>query len=498
MNPMRGRPKVPEAGLWRTFARNVRDNIIAEAAVKGLRVATIVVLARRLTPSDFGVFRVLIVICVIVGLINQAGIPEALIQRPDLSREHEATAWWISLTLALLSSIAVYLAAPLAARAMAMPELTAGMRLLCLPLIIEGTIATADARFQRDLRYGALALADILAETAFLATALFVLHEGEPTASLPAALAARYTVHGLTVRVASGMPALGMPRATAARDFARFASTAMGAQIVCFLSSNTDYLLVGRFLGSAALGYYSIAWDLLRFIPDRLYRVAGRVSFPTFCRFQDDDRKLGEAYLKFFGYIAKIVLPLIACLVIAAPEVLAALYGPEWVPAATPLRLLGSGLAVAGLTVGIGAVYYAKNRPDLDLYLHGMRLMMLIVACTAFARLGLRGVSAAMAVEEGIIGIAGCRLVSGLIDLRLRELARAAAPGFGLAFACGIATFVAKALATMIELKGAAVLWLIVPLPAAVFLCSEASGVIAMARNAFGATGRVQSDSVAR
>lgn len=474
-----------EARLWHTFARNVRDNVIAEAVTKALRVSAIVILARRLEPAAFGVFRILLVVCVIIGLLNQAGIPEALIQRSDLRREHEATAWWISIGLAHLNSLALYVIAPLAARTLAMPELTAGMRMLCIPLIIEGAAATADARFQRELRFGALALADILSESAFLVTALFVLKAGHPEASLPAALSARCAIHGLTIRVAAGMPVIAPPKVEAARDFARFASTAMGAQIICFLSANTDYLLVGRLLGSTALGYYSIAWDLLRFIPDRLYRVAGRVSFPTFCRFKDDDRKLGEAYLRFFGYIARIVLPLIACLVIAAPEVFTGLYGAKWIPAVAPLRLLGIGLAIGGLNVGIGAVYYAKSRPALDFYLHGVRFLMLIAACTAFARFGLRGVSAAMAVEEGIIGIAGGWGASKLIDLPYSKLALAAAPAFVLAGACAGATFAAKMAVAAIRLHGAASLLLILPAPIAVFLWSEGVSLFAMARNSY-------------
>ncbi len=493
------RPQRPALGadnrLWRVFARNVRDNVMAESATQIVRVATMVLLARRLDPHEFGVFRVLLIVSVVIGLINQAGIPEALIQSPDLRTEHESTAWWITVELSLMTAGVLYESAPLAARLMAMPALVPGMRLLCLPLIIEGFVATAEARLQRELRFGLLAFASILSEAAFLGTALWVLHAGYPARSLPAGLAARFAVHGLPIWIAAGRPARQMPRLSAARDFTRFASTAMGSQIVCFLSSNADYLLVGRLLGSAALGYYSIAWDLLRFVPDRLYQVAGRVTFPTFCRLRDDDRRFGQAYLKFFRYIAKIVLPLVTCLIVAAPEVLTAVYGAKWAAAATPLRLLGSGLAPAGLTVGIGSVYYAKNRPGLDLYLHSARLMLLTIACVGFAPFGLRGVSAAMGVEEALIGMAGCWLVTRLIGVSMRDLVRAGAPGLALAIACGVATLVGKGAAAALEIQGLAAFALIAILPAAVFLWSEASNVIEMIRDAFGAISGASSDS---
>ena len=109
------------------------------------------------------------------------------------------------------------------------------------------------------------------------------------------------------------------------------------------LSINADYLLVGRLLGSAALGFYGMAWDLLRFVPDRLYRVAGRVTFPAFCQLQDDHEALARAYLDFFDYMARVVLPIAACAAIAAPEILRTIYGPQWVPSALPMRLLAPG-----------------------------------------------------------------------------------------------------------------------------------------------------------
>lgn len=486
---------VERTGLWRVFAHNVRDNVIAEVATQVVRIATMVILARSLDPNDFGVFRVLLVISVAVGLINQAGIPDALIQRPELRGEHECTAWWITIVLSLTSAGALYAAAPLIVRLMAMPALEPGIRLLCIPLIMEGAVVTAEARLQRKLCFGLIAVASIIAETAFLATALWCVREDYLTLSLPAALAARMAVHGLTIGVAAGRPSWGAPRWSAGRDLARFAGTAMSAQIVCFLSSNTDYLLIGRLLGGAALGYYSIAWDLLRFVPGRLHRVAGRVAFPTFCRLQNDDRGLGEAYLKFFGYIAKVVLPLVACVVVAAPQILIALYGSKWLPAAEPLRFLGVGLALAGLTVGTGSVYYAKNRPALDLYLHVARLVLLTIACVGFARFGLRGVSAAMGAEEAVIGLAGCWLVTRLIGARVNDLLRAATPGFQLGLACGVTTLVSKTAVAAMGVNNGVALALILLAPATVFFWWEATNMAEMMRNAFSAIPAAPSDS---
>src|SRR5260221_5438683 len=137
--------------LWSAFARSVRDNMVAEFVVQALRVGGMVVLARALSPNDFGLFKILVVVSTFAMLVNDAGIPAALIQRRDLTPAHHATAWWMSIGLALLTTCLLYGGAPALAEFMKMPELRQGLRLLCIPFFLQGAGVTSDARLRRDL-----------------------------------------------------------------------------------------------------------------------------------------------------------------------------------------------------------------------------------------------------------------------------------------------------------------------------------------------------------
>lgn len=452
------RPAPPRGSLWQAVARGVRDNVIAEFAVQGLRVGGLVVLARALRPEDFGLFRVLLVVSVFAALTNELGVPDALIQRKEITPAHEATAWWLCVSAALGTAAVLYLAAPAIAAVMKMPGLREGVRLLCVPILLEGTAVAANARLRRRLSFGALAAADVLAEGAFLATALALLWRGLPMWSLPGGLAARFVVHAATVWVADPYPPLSPPTWEAARDFARFAATVWSGRLVYVLSSNADYLLIGRMLGGSALGFYAMAWDLLRFVPDLLHRVAGRVTFPAFCRLQDDRGELAHVYLEFFDYVARIVLPMAACAAIAAPEIMRTLYGPDWTPAALPMRLLAAGLALRGLRFGIGSVYYSKNRPSFDIYLHGARLGLIVAAVCGFERWGLFGVSSGMSAVEAAVSVAGVALAGMLLGVGPRDLARTATPGLRLAVICGLCAFVGRSVAMAAGYDGAMLL----------------------------------------
>ena len=118
-----------------------------------------------------------------------------------------------------------------------------------------------------------------------------------------------------------------------------------------------------------------MAWDLLRFVPDRVFKIAGRVTFPTFCHLQDQPDQLARAYLNFCGYLSRLVLPIVLCGAIVAPELLKTIYGPKWLPSAVPMQLLACGLLLVGLRLAIGSIYYARNHPEFDFYIHATRLV---------------------------------------------------------------------------------------------------------------------------
>lgn len=479
-------PAEPNRWLWSAFARSIRDNMMAEFVVQALRIGGMVILARALSPHDFGLLKILVVVATFATLANEAGIPDALIQRKDLTPQHQWTAWWMSIGLALLTSCILYGGAPGLARVMKIPELREGVRLLCIPFLLEGAAVTANAQLRRDLRFGTLATADVLGEMAFLIVALFLLWHGLPQWSLAAGLAARYGAHALSVLIAGGQVPRGLPRVRAARDLVNFAGKVFGGRMVDALSSNVDFLLIGRLLGSSALGFYSMAWDLLRFVPDRVFRIAGRVTFPAFCLLQDQPDELARAYLNFCGYLSRLVLPIVLCAAIVAPELLRTIYGPKWVPAAVPMQLLACGLLLVGLRLAIGSVYYAKNHPEFDFYIHATRLVLVVVTVCALASTGLVGVCMGRSVIEVVISVVGQWLACLLIGVGIRDLAFALLPGVRLALLCGLAVVAGKTIASVSGIEGPLMLVMIVMPPALVYAWLESSSALKMISDAFG------------
>jgi O-antigen/teichoic acid export membrane protein len=299
-------------------------------------------------------------------------------------------------------------------------------------------------------------------------------------------LSARLAAHALLLWCAEPyIPRVG-PSRKALVELRGFAGGAMGGQILHAISCNADYLLVGRMLGSSALGFYGMAWDLLRFVPDRLYKVAGRVTVPAFCRMQHEPEQLRRAYLSFLGYMSRLIVPPLACIAVAAPELLRQIYGPQWIAAALPLRILSIGIITIGLRAGMGAVYYALARPVFDMYLHGVRLVLIVIAVTVTASSGLLWVCAGVTAVEAVCSVGGQLVACRMLGVGLGKATRVLIPGFTTAVGCAAATVAGKILAANLGVSGLLELLLMIALPGAAFLLIEARTVREMLGGALG------------
>lgn len=467
-------PAPLERFLRSALTRSVRQNAIAEIVVQASRVAGLILLAHTLLPSDFGLLRVVMTVGSVVLLSTQVGIPDAIVQRKESSAVHESTCFWSGIALASGAAALLYAGAGSIAEWMLMPRLTEGLRLLCIPIFIEGASATSGARLRRRLEFGSLANADVAGELTFLLVALGSLGLNLPRWSLIYGFAGRMTMRGLYVCFADGYWPRERPRIAALRDLWKFGTSVWAGALLNTLSFNVDFVLIGRFMGPRVLGYYSMAWELLRFAPDRLHRVVGRVTLPVFSRLQDRDRALARLYGDIVEQIAAILAPILCCVIVTAPELLETLYGPQWVPAASALRLLAPGIGIVGLSLGMGSIFYAKNRPQLDIYLHALRLTLISAVVVMLRNSGLWQVSFAVGLVEAVVILLGVKAACALIDLRLATLASRLRGGVGWGGACGTIALICRTISIKAGLSGPALLVAALLAPGILMMWSQA------------------------
>jgi hypothetical protein len=218
---------------------------------------------------------------------------------------------------------------------------------------------------------------------------------------------------------------------------------------------------------------------------------------PALCALQNDRPALGKAYCEFINYIARLILPLIACAVIAAPQLITLIYGPHWAPAILPMRLLAAGLVLFGLRMAIGSVYFAVGRPVFEVYVHALRLGLIIVTIGITYSYGLIAVSAGMGLVEAVASIAGQLLVCRLIGLRLHTIAAAVLRAALVAAVCALAVIAVRMINSELHIRGVLALLPIMVLPSAAFCAIEVATIRNLAATALTRSASPNAESVA-
>ncbi|HLF20528.1 MAG TPA: oligosaccharide flippase family protein, partial [Bacteroidota bacterium] len=139
----------------------------------------------------------------------------------------------------------------------------------------------------------------------------------------------------------------------------------LGERVLNYLNRNLDYIIIGRFFGAEALGYYSLAYQVILVPISKVSQVIGRVAFPTFSQVQDSNAKIRFGYTKMVEFISLVSFPLMGILFLLAPEFIRAVYGMRWEPAIVLLRIFCILGAIECIGTTVGGILYAKNHADI-------------------------------------------------------------------------------------------------------------------------------------
>lgn len=332
-----------------TLSRRALGGFLWMAWGKGgqivMQLVVLAVLARLLTPADFGVVSAAVVVIGATAVFAQLGLGPALVQHPDLEQRHVDTAFLTTCGLGLLLGALIYLTAPLTAAFFKMPTLEPVLHVLALIFPVQSLGVVSEWQIRRDLDFRWIANRDVAA---------YVLGYGGVGIPLAAAGAGVWALVWATMGQAVVKTAILLwarpphlpPRMEkeALRELMYFGGGFTVAKLANYVAVQGDNLIVGRYLGPAALGFYGRAYSLMSAPASGFGAVLDAVLFPAMARVQDQPERLAAAYRRGVALIALLVLPTSAALVLIAPEVVAVLLGEGWDAVVLPFQVLGVGM----------------------------------------------------------------------------------------------------------------------------------------------------------
>ena len=360
-------------------------------------------LARLLAPRDYGLFAIGLVVVGIGEVVRDLGLSTAAIRSPTLTRHQRDGLFWLNTAAgAGLALLALLVAEPVA-RAFGEPELVPVIRTLAATFLLNGVVAQYRAGLARELRFGALAATDLLAQVAALSAAV-------TAAVLGAgywALVVQQLTQGVVVLVGAVTAAHWLPgrprRGAGLRPFLRFGSGVTGTQLVYYLGNNFDNIALGLWAGPAALGVYNRGYQLLMNPLNQVRAPASTVAIPVLARLQDDLERSGE-YLRraqlALGYTLVAAMALGAG---AAVPVVDLLLGDRWHQVGPVLALL----AVAGCAqtlAYVGSWVYLSRGLSAALLRYTLVTLALSAACIGLGS------------QWGVVGVAAGYAAAALLE----------------------------------------------------------------------------------
>lgn len=309
-----------------------------------LNLLVFIVIARLIQPEDVGVVALATVFVAFAQVFIDSGMGDALVQRPVVTRAHIDTAFWISLATGVaLAVITILLAIPVGAL-FDQPRVTPILQVLSLSFVLEAASSVQMSLLRRELALRSLAVRALVAVGGGATVGISLAYLGFGPWAL---VGQQLTIGALSVltvwRVSPWRPGPHVSREHF-RELFSFGINIVGADILNFLSRRTDNLLVGAFIGTAALGFYTVAYRILDSTQALLGGIAVRIAYPAFSRLQHDRERLRNAFLRVNRVTSAFVMPGFIGLSLVAPELIVVLFGKRWTdagPVAAVLFLVG-------------------------------------------------------------------------------------------------------------------------------------------------------------
>ncbi|MEV6811674.1 oligosaccharide flippase family protein [Micromonospora sp. NPDC051296] len=321
----------------RALGWSMASTIISRLSTLAIGIA----LARILGPDAFGTFAVALVVLLAVLSFNELGVSLAIVRWPGDPREIAPTVATLSVLTSTLVYSALYLGAPLLARALGDPGSTTVIRVLGLSVIVSGLVATPVALLQRAFRQDRKTVADLVTNWTSALASIGLALAGNGAMSLAIGQLAG-SLAGAVLFIAFAPQGLrfGFDPAKA-RALLQFGLPLAGSSIVVFATTNLDRVVVGATLGPTALGYYVLALQLASW-PVTVFSQPVRAVLPAaLARLQHDRPAMRRSFLSAVGLLGSVTLPACLLLAAAADALIRFLYGDVWQPASAVLLWLG-------------------------------------------------------------------------------------------------------------------------------------------------------------
>ncbi len=383
--------------------RGVAWKFTSTSVMQVTRIITAVLLARLLSPHDYGVAGMVLVASSLVLVFADMAFGAALVQRENITDLDRSTVFWTNVAGGALFSLGgVALSGPIASFYHT-PDVKPLFAVFSLTFFVTALSATHSALLSRDMNFRSLELRQMLSYASGGAVGITVAAEGGGAWAI--------ILQQLTIAVASTVllsvfapwrPSLQFS-VSSLRSMAGFSGRLFGSRLLFYFNRNIDNVLVGRYIGSAALGVYSLAYNVMLMPFSQIASPIQDVLYPAFARMQEDPARIGRGWLRVNRVVAAISIPSLLGLIVVAPDFIPTVLGHKWDPAIRVVQVLSWVGLLQSLQRMNSSILAACDRTQVLLRYSLIVLVASVAAFLGGLHWGVVGVATGYAVSSTIV-----------------------------------------------------------------------------------------------
>lgn len=379
------------------------------------------ILARLLSPSDFGTLGMATVFISFITIFNEMGISAAIVQKKDMKHEHLSSIFFINIGMGLLLTALTIFVSPLIASFYQKDALKKIVIFLSFNFLFGSFAIIQQALLLKSFEFKKLMLADVVSLILSGFIGIFLAYSGFGVWSLVIQSLANTLFRVISLWIVSSFRPKFLFDWNGVKNYFLFSFNVLGSNIINYFARNLDYLLIGKFLGPAQLGYYTLAYKLMLYPLKNITSVIAGVFFPAFSAIQDNKPKIKEAYLKGIQYIALLTFPLMLGLFAIAPEFIMVVYGKKWGPAIFVIRVLCFTGMCQSIGTTVGTIFLSCGRPDLQFKWSIFAVPLICIAIAIGLKWGINGVAVSYTAAELCLWLLSHVIANKLINLKMKD-----------------------------------------------------------------------------
>jgi O-antigen/teichoic acid export membrane protein len=434
----------PASNLTQKTVKGVFWAYLSFIGGKGLTFLSTVILARLLLPEEFGLIGYCLVVIQYVDILNSAGISTALIARREKVQEAANAALMANIIFGLLCfAIAWVIAGPVSVFFKA-PEIVPLFRVLALSLPLTGLGIVPETMLRREMKFQTVLISDVSRNFMKGVVSIGLAFLGYGVWSLVWGQIAGVLTGTILSWILAGWRPTWRFDTEASRSIVTYGFHIILLETAGAFRNNVDYLLVGRILGAASLGFYTMSYRIPELLIRSLNYVVGNVSLPALAITQSDKGRMRKFYFGYLRFLSMFVFPVGVGLAFTAPVFIPLFLSEKWVSAIVPTALISIALCITALGYVPGVLYKAISRPDILNKLAFIKMPIAVLILWYSTRWGIVGVAAGQ-IAIGLISVSLDLLVANrVMNYSLGELVRSIAPAFVSTLMMAVVLFLIK------------------------------------------------------